>query len=229
MATYLCTQISIYCIHISVLLYTIFSAFIVYAKEENDPDGEQVRCLSDLLYNSRINCDIDLYHINDNNINSDWPYWVEINLRNYITYPHSYVILVCSPTMSSSLGNADAYVEMVAAHIHSQNLRPYLQQYAENFLPLLITNPSTDYVPPSLSKQTCYYFPYDKLNDMSENVSTLEVLDHPDFASLKKLVATLTGPFVAEVKQGGLYIIWFICSCMCMTCISISQLRIPII
>ena len=183
-----------------------FLAFIVYAKEESDPDREQVFCLSNLLYNCKINCDIDLYHIDDNDINTNWPYWVEDNLRKYITYLNCCIIFVCSPKMISLLDEADGHVEMVAAHIPSDILRYYLQHYPEKFLPLSINNPSTDYVPASLIGQECYYFPYDKLCEMSQKASTQEVMHHADFASLKSLVDMLTGQLqeTAEVDQGEL-------------------------
>ena len=186
-----------------------FSAFIVYAKEEYDPRGEQVLCLSNLLHNSGINCDIDLYYIDENNVGFNWPYWVEHNLREYTANPHCCVILVCSPTMISLLDerNANAHVEMVAAHFDSLVLGHFLQHYAKKFLPLLVNDPSTNYVPPSLSRQICYYFPYYKLNEMPENVSTHAVLNHPDFASLKSLVDMLTRQQetpAADVDRGEL-------------------------
>ena len=102
--------------------------------------------------------------------------------------------------------NTDAHVVMVAAHIHSWILRHYLQQYADKFLPLLINDPSTDYIPPRLAEQKCYYFPYYKLNELSENISIYDVVHHPDFASLKSLVDMLTGQQeTLVVDQGGLY------------------------
>lgn len=187
-----------------------FSAFIVYAKEESDPHGEHLLCLSNLLYNYGINCDIDLNYINvhENNTTTDvdWPRWVENNLINHITYLNCFIILVCSPTMISLLDNADAHVVMVAAYFHSQSLRHFLQQRADKFLPLLINDPSTDYIPPSLARQKCYYFPYYKLNELSENISTFDVIHHPDFASLKSLVdMLLTGQQEIPADQGGLY------------------------
>ena len=169
-----------------------FSAFILYSKEENDPEGDQVRCLSDLLHNCGINCDIDLYHMNENI--PDWSFWVGKSLEYHIASQYSYVILVCSPIMISTLEerNDNARLQMVAGYIDRLTLRYYLQQGAHRVLPLFINNPAVDYVPPSLSNKTRYYFPYDKLNELPENVSTQAVLNHPDFASLRSLVATLT-------------------------------------
>ena len=174
-------------------MYAGFSAFILYSKEENDPHGDQVLCLSNLLCNCGINCDIDLNHTNDKILN--WSFWVGKSLEYHITSYYSYVILVCSPIMISTLvqRNDDARLQMVAGYIDCLTLRHYLQEGAHKFLPLFINNPSEEYVPPSLSGKTCYYFPYDKLIEMPENVSAQQVLDHPDFTSLRSLVATLTG------------------------------------
>ena len=150
-------------------------------------------CLSNLLCNYGINCDIDLYHINENIM--DWPFWVGKNLEDHIASPYSYVILVCSPIMISTLEqrNDNARLQMVAGYIDRLTLRYYLQEGAQKVLPLFINNPSAEYVPPSLSGKTRYYFPYDKLNEMPENIPALEVLNDPAFASLRSLVATLTG------------------------------------
>ena len=171
-----------------------FSAFILYSKEENDPHGEQVLCLSNLLCNCGINCDIDLYHTNDVDI-TDWSFWVGKSLEYHIYSQYSYVILICSPIMISTLEerNDNARLQMVAGYIDRLTLRYYLQEDAHKVLPLIINNPSEEYVPSNLSGKTCYYFPYDKLVEIPENVSTQEVLDHPDFASLRSLVAMLTG------------------------------------
>ena len=207
---YICTYLCSYtwvARHINVLWCIISSAFIVYAKEENDPYGDQVLCLSELLHNCGIDCEIDLYHIDENNLDMniiDWPYWVENNLKNYTASLHWHVILVCSPTMISMLDEeVDAHVEMVAAHIDSQILRQHLQQCTQKFLPLYINDPSTDY-PPSLSENAWYYFPYDKLYEMPEDITAHEVLDHPDFASLKRLVSTLTGHMQQEIPSPDL-------------------------
>ena len=174
-------------------LYTGFSAFILYSKEENDPHGEQVLCLANLLCKSGINCDIDLYHTNDNV--TDWAFWVKKSWEYHIASQYSYVILVCSPIMISTLEqrNDNARLQMVAGYIDSFTLKHFLQEDAHKVLPLFINDPSEEYVPPSLSGKTRYYFPYDKLNKMPENVSAQQVLDHPDFASLRSLVAMLTG------------------------------------
>ena len=169
------------------------SAFIVYAKEDNDPHGEQVLCLSNLLTKCGIQCDIDLYHINENIM--DWSFWVGKNLEYHIASQHSHIILVCSPTMIATLEerNDNARVEMVAAHIDRLTLRHHLEDGAQKVLPLFINDPLANCVPPSLSGKTCYHFPYDKLvNEIPENATAKQILDHPDFASLRSLVASMT-------------------------------------
>ena len=150
-------------------------------------------CLSNLLCNCGINCDIDLYHTNDNI--PDWAFWVGKSLEYHLYSQYGYVIMVCSPVMISTLEqrNDNARLEMVAGNIDCLTLRHYLQDGAHKVLPLFINNPSDEYVPSYLSGRTRYYFPYDKLDEMPENVSTQEVLNHPAFASLRSLVATLTG------------------------------------
>ena len=169
------------------------SAFIMYSKEENDPHGDQVLCLSNLLNNYGINCDIDLYHLTD--AINDWSFWVGKNLEYCNASEHSHVILVCSPTMIATLEERsdNACVQMVGGYIDRLTLRHYLQQGAHRVLPLFINKSSADYVPPSLSGKTWYQFPYNILAEMPENVSPLQVLEHPSFTSLRSLVATLTG------------------------------------
>ena len=126
---------------------------------------------------------------------NDWEYWVENNLKIHTTNPHCYVILVCSPTMISIL-DEETYedrVEMVAGYIDSCTLRQYLQSNPEKVLPVCINDPSNDNVPLILSENAWYHFPYDKLYQMPEGVSAHEVLNHPGFASFKRLVSHMTG------------------------------------
>ena len=101
---------------------------------------------------------------------------------------------------------SDAYVEMVAAHFHGDILRHYLQHCTIKFLPLLIDDPSTNYVPPSLTGKKCYHFPYYKLNEMPENISTPDVIHDPHFASLKSLhdMMLTGGQGTPVADQGGL-------------------------
>ena len=168
-------------------------AFIVYAKEENDPNGYQVWYLSSLLNKSGILCEVDLCHIDENTI-PDWGYWVEQYLHYHVSSYHSCVIWVCSPTMTAALDerNDNAYVEMVAAYIYCKTLRQYLEKCAHKFLPLCINDPSAGNVPPILAGKTCYHFPYDKLLKMPQDFSVPQILGHSDFDSLKSLVDMLT-------------------------------------
>ena len=180
--------------HTSNFIFTVgYSAFIMYSKEENDPEGQQVLCLSNLLNNYGIECNIDLYHRNENIM--DWTFWAGKNVEYYSTSAYSYVILVCSPTMIATLEerNDNACVEMVVGHIDRLTLRHYLQQDAQRVLPLFINKSSADFVPPSLSGKTWYHFPYDILAEMPEDVLPEQVMEHPAFTSLRSLVATLTG------------------------------------
>ena len=151
-------------------------------------------CLSDLLNNCGMYCDIDFYHAE--NV-MDWLFWVGNNLKNHP------IILVCSPTMISTLeeGNESADIEMVAGHIDSKILRQHLQPGIDNVLPLFINNPLPDYVPPSLAGKTCYNFPYNKLFEMPEDVSIHQVLNHHDFASLKCLVTIVTGQQIISIPD----------------------------
>ena len=64
------------------MLCMISLAFIVHAKEENDPNGEQVRYLSNLMNHSGILCEIDLYHTKENI--PDWGFWVEQYLQYHV-------------------------------------------------------------------------------------------------------------------------------------------------
>ena len=176
------------------------TAFIVYTKEEDDPDGDQVLCLSNLLIRCGISCDIDLYHTNDNIL--DWSSWVENNLKQC-----SFIILVCSPTMYSVLveRNDSARVEMVAAYINRLILRQYLDQGVQKFLPVCTDKPSANFIPQILAGKTCYHFPYKLLSQIPEGTTAHEVLDYPNFALLRSLVATLTGQQVTlrpSIGQG---------------------------
>ena len=67
-----------------------------------------------------------------------------------------------------------------------------------------MTHQPISYVPPSLARQKYYCFPYYKLNELSENISTFDVIHHADFASLKSLVDMLTGQQEIPADQGGL-------------------------
>ena len=190
--TCICTwpYVSMYVTYNYAVVY-IFSAFIVYAKEENDPYGEQVWYLGSLLNNSGILCEVDVYHTKENI--PDWGFWAKQYLQYHVFSHNSCVILVCSATMIAKLEekNDNAYVEMVAAYINSQTLRQYLEKCAHKFLPLCINDPSAGNVPPILASEKCYHFPYDKLLKMPQDYSVPQILNYHDFASLRSLVGML--------------------------------------
>ena len=160
--------------------------------------------LANLLYNCGIMCDADLYHIKENII--DRSLWLDNKLKDHLDSPNCYIILMCSPTMMSLLmdeGNPTVHVEMVASYINSWILIYYLQQNPQKFLPFLVNDMPMEYVPPILSEQTCYHFPYDRLCEMPEGVSAYKVLNHPDFASIRNLVVMLTGVPGVPVVAGS--------------------------
>ena len=171
----------------------------MYAKEENDPDGDQVLCLSNLLIRCGISCEIDLYHTDDNIL--DWSNWVKDKLEQC-----NFIILVCSRTMFSALveRNDNARVEMAAAYINRLTLKHYLEQGVQKYLPLCINDPPPNCIPPTLLGKTQYHFPYNKLlSEIPEGTTAHEVLDYPDFASLRSLVATLTGQQETPIPSIG--------------------------
>ena len=172
------------------------SAFILYCKQE--ASEEQVLHLSDFLLRCGVNCEVDLYHADENVTN--WASWVGEHLKQCIDASYGYIIMVCSQTMMSALNNSSTNdrIEMFSAHIDRLALLYYLEKGAPKTLPLFFTNPSDDFVPANLSGKTIYHFPYDKLleeiNEVEQtnNLEVQKILAHPDFESLKNLVATLT-------------------------------------
>ena len=179
--------------HYWCCFYDFLLAFVVYAKDETDPHGDHAWCLSNLLYNCGIICDTDLYHVNENII--DPSLWVDNHLRNHLDSPNCYIILMCSPTMMSLLmdeRNPTVCIEMVASYINCWILNHYLQQNPQKFLPFLVDDTPADCIPPILSEQTCYRFPYDRLCEISEGISAHELLKHAEFASIRDLVVMLT-------------------------------------
>ena len=172
------------------------SAFILYSKKEASED--QILCLTDFLVRCGIDCEVDLYHTNENVTN--WASWVRENLKQCIAASHGYIILVCSPTMMHELddSNENTRIEMFSAFIDRLSLLHYLEKGAPITLPLFMTAPSANFVPANLSGKTIYHFPYSKLSEEINEVQQIndseiqKILDHPDFRSLRNLVATLT-------------------------------------
>ena len=145
--------------------------------------------LSDILRACGVDCNIDHYYRNSNV--TDWSHWVSQSIQ-YCIGQNGHILLVCSPAMFAVLEDTtdNVCVNMVVSHIDRLTLRNLLQQYTEHFLPLCIDVTSTSYVPPNLRGKTVYYFPYDKL---PQDATVQQILDHPDFASLRRLIGTLTG------------------------------------
>ena len=170
----------------------------MYCKQE--ASEEQVLCLSDLLCRCGIDCEVDLYHTDDNVDN--WASWVGEHLKQCIDASYGYIILVCSQTMMSTLNNTNTNdrIEMFSAYIDRLSLLQYLEKGAPKTLPLFLTNSPHNFVPANLSGKTIYHFPYDKLPEEINEVEQIndlvlqKILDHPDFGSLRNLVATLTKP-----------------------------------
>jgi len=81
-------------------------------------------------------------------------------------------------------------VNMAVSHIDRLTLRQLLHTHTEKFIPLCIDDTSTSYIPLNLKGKTVYRFPFNKL---PENATPQQLLEHHDFTSLRRLVATLTG------------------------------------
>ena len=165
-----------------------FVAFIVYSKEDDDPEGKQVLELSDLLRYRGINCDIDLYNRNDSKI-PYWPNWIKKKINHCLENKKCHILLVCSPKLYKLLEEATdpkaPCIEMVAGKIDSYSLNTFLEENVTKFLPVVINSASSNCVPSNcvpriLARKTIYHFPYDNK----------DILDNWDF---NFLVNALTG------------------------------------
>ena len=145
--------------------------------------------LSDILRTCGVDCNIDQYYRNSNV--TDWSHWVSQSIQ-YCISQNGHILFVCSPAMFAVLEDTadNVRVNMAVSHIDRLTLRNHLQQHTEHFLPLCIDDTSTSYVPPSLNGKTVYHFPYNKL---PQDAIVQQILNHPDFTSLRRLIATLTG------------------------------------
>ena len=163
----------------------------MYAKEDSDPEGEQVLELNNFLRKNGINSDIDLYYKNDSTI-GDWTSWIKRKITKCLDNVEDHIIVVCSPKLFCSLERttANTYIQMVAGHIDSYSLKCYMENHVEKFLPVVLNSTSNDCVPLTLTRKTIYFFPYQKL---SENATEEDILSDPDFRSFKNLLRTLTG------------------------------------
>ena len=163
----------------------------MYAKEDNDPDGEQVLELNNLLRRNGIDSDIDLFYKDDSTI-SDWTSWIKTKINNCLENVKSHIIVVCSPKLFCSLERttANTHIQMVAGCIDTYTFKCYLENHVEKFLPVVLNSTSKDCVPLILTRKTIYFFPYHKL---SGNATEEDILSDPDFLSFKNLLRTLTG------------------------------------
>ena len=160
----------------------------MYAKEDNDPEGEQVWELNNLLRNFGIDSDIDLIYKNDSTI-SDWQSWIKAKITNCLNNVKSHIILVCSPKLFYSLEQTteNTRIQMVAGHINTYTLNYYLENHVEKFLPVVLNSTFNNCVPRILAGKTKYFLPYKKL---LENTTKEDILSDPDF---KDMLRTLTG------------------------------------
>ena len=160
----------------------------MYAKEDHDPNGDQVLMISDVLRHAGVDCDIDLYHINENI--QDWSHWMSQYIH-YCAAKKDYILLVCSPRMIAVLEETvdNPRINMCAGYIDRLTLRNLIQQHTNSFIPLI--DPTVSYmVPPVLSGKIMYHFSFSRV---PQNITIDQLLDHPDFTSLRSLVATLSG------------------------------------
>jgi len=175
------------------LMHFFLTVFIMYAQEEDDPNGEKLFSLNEVLRFCGVNSDTDLFH-STQNIN-DWNFWVGKSMEYCIT-ADGYILLICSPAMITILEDTgdNAKVQMVYGHIDRLTLRHLIVSYTTRFLPVFISDHSDPkYVPPSLSGKTFYHFPYELLDRIPQNISPQRLLDFRGFASFRSLIATLTG------------------------------------
>lgn len=166
--------------------------FIMYVRED-DPNGDKVATLSRLLRESGIDSDIDIYHSNENI--PDWCYWTTKRIE-HCAAANGYILLICSHTMISLLKETDnnLRIQMVYGHIDRLGLMHLITLHSRKFIPVFFSdycNP--EYVPPSLSRRTFYYFPCEILNQLPQNYTLEDMFCDKHFSSLKSLIITLTG------------------------------------
>ena len=146
-----------------------------------------------------MNCDIDQYYRNVNV--PDWNQWTSKRIR-YCISQKGCVLLECSEAMYNLLENVheNDRIKMAVGHIDCYTLRDFVRNHATRFIPFYIDDTSSEHTPVCLSSRTVYHLPISKLPQdfviqilKQENVSDFQILYHPDFASLKSLIATLTG------------------------------------
>ena len=169
------------------------AVFIMYAQEEDDPNGEKLFSFNKALCFCGVNSDTDLYHATES-IN-DWNYWVSKSMEHCIA-ADGYILLICSPAMITILEDTgdNAKVQMVYGHIDRLTLRHFIVSNTTRFLPVFISDHfDPKYAPPSLSGRKFYHFPYELMDRIPQNISPQGLLDYRGFDSFRSLVATLTG------------------------------------
>ena len=176
-----------------LFLTMLHLVFIMYAKQEDDMQGEKVHSLSDLLRNFGIDCTIDLYHANDIEI-SNWSEWVTNQIKEHITSVDGNVLFVCSEAMIRLLdetpGPNNTQINMVYGRIDRLTLTNILRgNYTSKFLPMLIDEDQKNLVPHCLQEGKIYRFNYKALNNVNDYRT---ILDRSEFSSLRSLVATVS-------------------------------------
>lgn len=180
--------------HLYVLL-----AFVIYIYKEIDPDGKQCLVLSNLLCNCGIDCDIDQYYRNHDIL--DWVKWVSERINVCIS-KKGYILLECSQAMYTSLEDTkdNHRIQMAVAHVDCFTLRNFIRKHTDRFIPFYTDKKSCDYIPHCLSLKAIYHLPINLLPKNfaleildQRNELDLTILESPDFAAFKRLVATLTG------------------------------------
>ena len=172
----------------------------MYAKEDDDPEGEQVWELNNLLQKYGIDSDIDLIYKNDSTI-SDWQSYIKTKITHCLKNVKSHIIVVCSPKLFCSLEQttANTYIQMVAGHIDTYTLKCFMESNVEKFLPVVLNSTSNDHVPLILTRKTIYFLSYEKF---SEDTTKEAIVSDPDFLSFKNLLGTLTGQHEYDQAPG---------------------------
>ena len=177
------------------------SAFILYANKEVDSDRIDILFLSNLLHHYGVDCINDQYSRNKHV--SGWGKWVSDQIDSCISQK-GYVLLECSKSMHTLLDVKDhnqKNIQMTDAHVDFHTLRDYIMKHPDRFIPFKFNDTSLEFVPTTLSSNSFYHFPISQLPEGcitavlsgKKNISDFQILDNPDFVSLRRLVDTLTG------------------------------------
>jgi len=164
----------------------------MYAKEQDDPHGDKVLSLSDLLIKCGIDCTIDHYHANENIPN--WSFWVQSQIEFFLAAKDGYILLICSEKMFELLNYTtdNIRIKMVHAHIDQLTLKIFLEGYTVKFLPVVIDEYQKNVIPLCLQGTTTFVFPYTHLINDTNDTDHQSILELPEFLSVRNLVATLS-------------------------------------